>query len=148
MAPYKWYFAIVLILLPVMTGLSLAQPWLLQVAIDDFLLPQEVSGLWLLLGGYALTVVGHALLTYLQEYLMLLAGQNALRDIRQELFEHVQGLSSSFFKKNPVGRLMSRLTTDVESLQEALTSGIVTMIGDIITLTAIVVILLVMNWKL
>ncbi len=148
MRPYKWLFGLCLLLLPVLTAVSLAQPWLLQIIIDDYLIPGELGGLWIILAIYAGTILGQALFTFLQQYVMLYAGQKALFDLRQELFEHVQGLSSSFFKKNPVGRLMARLTTDVESLQEALSSGIITMIGDLITLTAIVVILLFMNWQL
>lgn len=148
MKPYKWLFGLTLLMMPILTAVSLTQPWLLQMAIDDFIIPGQWQGLWVILAVYAATVIGHAVLTYFQQYLMQLAGQHALRDLRQELFEHVQDLSSSFFKKNPVGRLMARMTTDVESLQEALSSGIITMIGDIITLLAIVVILLLMNWQL
>ena len=148
MRPYKWLFFICLMLLPVLSALSLVQPWLLQIAIDDFLIPQEISGLWIILVVYAGTVVGHGLLTYAQQYLMKFAGHQALRDLRQQLFDHVQDLSSEFFKKNPVGRIMARLTTDVESLEEALSSGIITMVGDIITLSAIVVILFYKDWQL
>lgn len=148
MSPYKLLFALSLLLLPAITAVSLAQPWLLQIAIDKHLIPRQIEGFWVILVVYAATVLGQSLLTYFQYFITQYAGQKALRDMRQELFEHVQELSSSFFKRNPVGRLMSRLTTDVESLQEALSSGIITMIGDIITLSAIVVILLFMSWKL
>ncbi len=148
MRPYKWLFLVCLFMLPAISAVSLVQPWLLQIAIDDHLMPGEWSGIWVILAVYAGTVVGHAVLTYAQQYLMKYAGHQALRDLRQKLFKHVQSLASDFFKNTPVGRLMTRLTTDVESLEEALSSGLVTMVGDLLTLSAIVVILLYKNWQL
>lgn len=148
MRPYRMMFLICLLMLPLLSGFSLLQPWLLQIAIDDYLVPRQPDGIGWVALAFGATIIGRALLGFLQFYLMQLAGQRALRDLRNQLFTHVQGLSTSFFKRNPIGRLMARMTTDVESLQEALSSGIVTMIGDIITLAAIVVILLYKNWQL
>ncbi|RAL23817.1 antibiotic ABC transporter ATP-binding protein [Lujinxingia litoralis] len=148
MRPYRWLFLLSLLSMPALTAVSLAQPWLLQIAIDDYLVPGQLQGLWQVLALYAVSIAAMAALTFGQMYVTQYAGQKALRDLRQELFEHVQGLSSDFFKKNPVGRLMSRMTTDIESLQEALSSGMISMVGDIITLSAIVVILLYKNWQL
>ena len=146
--PYKWLFLVCLLMLPAATAVNLAQPWLLQIAIDDYLIPRDIEGLWIIMVIFGATVIGHGVLTYFQQYLMKYAGHQALRDLRQELFEHVQQLASSYFKKTPVGRLMTRMTSDVENLEEALSSGIVTMVGDILTLAAIVVILLYKNWQL
>ena len=148
MRPYKWLFFLCLLFLPAITVVSLIQPWLLQITIDDYLMADDLEGLWVILVVYAACVVGHAVLMYYQQYLMKYAGHQALRDLRQQIFEHVQNLSSSYFKRTPVGRLMARMTTDVESLEEALSSGIITMVGDLITLGAIVVILLVADWRL
>ncbi len=148
MRPYRWLFLVCLLLLPLISAVSLVQPWLLQIAIDDYIVPESLDGMWIILAVYAGTVVGHSILMYAQQYLMKYAGHQALRDLRQQLFSHVQDLSSSFFKQTPIGRLMTRLTTDVESLEEALSSGIITMVGDLITLSAIVVILLVKDWRL
>ncbi|MFU8804655.1 MAG: ABC transporter ATP-binding protein [Bradymonadaceae bacterium] len=148
MRPYRLLFALTLLLMPMVTAVSLLQPWLLQIAIDDYFMPGEFSGMQWVILAFGASVLGRAVLEYFQFFIMQVAGQNALRDLRQEVFEHVQGLSSSFFKKNPVGRLMARMTTDIESLQEAVSSGMITMIADIITLGAIVVILLYKNWQL
>jgi len=148
MAPYKWTFALSILLLPVISGLALVQPYILQLVIDDHLMKQSFEGLPWLVGAFFGAIVGRALVQYLQFYVMQRAGQRALFDLRQRVFSHVQSLSVSFFHKNPVGRLMTRMTTDVDSLQEALSSGMVTMVGDIFTLCAIVVILLVKNWQL
>ncbi len=148
MRPYKWLFLLCLLLLPAATAVNLVQPFLLQIAIDDYLMAETVDGIWIIIVLFFGAVVAHGVLTYFQQYLMKYAGHQALRDLRLELFEHVQDLASSFFKKTPVGRLMTRMTSDVENLEEALSSGIVTMVGDLITLLAIVVILLSMNWQL
>lgn len=148
MKPYKWTFLVCLLLLPIVSGIQLLQPYLLQVAIDDYLVPQDLSGFEWIIGAFGATLVGRAGFSFLQFYLMQRAGQRALYDLRVEIFGHVQRLAVSFFHKNPIGRLMTRMTTDVESLQEALSSGMITMVGDLFTLAAIVVILLVLDWRL
>jgi ATP-binding cassette subfamily B protein len=148
MKPYKWTFLFCLLLLPLVSAIQLVQPYLLQVAIDDFLIPRKFDGIELLVGAFAASLFGRAFVEFGQLYLMQRAGQRALYDLRVEVFAHVQRLSVSFFHKNPVGRLMTRMTTDVESLQEALSSGMITMVGDIFTLSAIVVLLLVLDWRL
>lgn len=148
MRPYRFTFAICLILLPVMSGLQLVRPWLLQQAIDENLIPGNLDGFGLLIAAFAAAVFGAGIVQFIQFWLMQLAGQKALRDLRQRVFAHVQTLSVSFFHKNPVGRLMTRMTTDIESLQEALSSGMVTMLGDLVTLTGTVIILLYMDWRL
>ncbi len=146
--PYRLTFAACLLLLPAISGLSLVQPWIIQQAIDHHYVPRQIDGLGLLLLAYAATLVGEFALRFVQFYLMEHAGQRALRDLRCQVFEHMQRLKIAFFHRNPVGRLMTRLTTDVDSLQEALSSGVVTIIGDVFTLVGIVVILLARNWHL
>ncbi|MEZ4461342.1 MAG: ABC transporter ATP-binding protein [bacterium] len=145
--PYKGMFLASLLLLPLITTVDLLQPYLLQVAIDQYLIPKNLDGFGWLVAGFAGCVLLQAALQFAQVWVMQTAGQRALRDLRQDAFEHVQSLSVSFFQRQPLGRLMARLTTDIESLQEALASGMVTMIGDLITLSAIVVILLVKDWR-
>jgi ATP-binding cassette subfamily B protein len=148
MRPYWLTFSLCLLLLPVMSGLQLIQPHLLQVAIDNYLVPQEFEGLTWVIAAFGVAVFMQAGTRFLQFYLMQKAGQRALYDLRQKVFDHVQSLSVRFFNRHPTGRLMTRMTTDVESLQEALASGMITMVGDIITLVGIVVILLYKDWKL
>ena len=148
MRPYSGIFIFCLLLLPVISALQLVRPWLLQIAIDDFLVPQTLEGFWVVLVAFGLAVLGASLVQFLQFWLMQLAGQRALRDLRQAVFDHVQSLAVSFFHKNPVGRLMTRMTTDVESLAEALSSGMITMLGDLFTLFGTVMILLILDWRL
>lgn len=147
-APYGGLFLLCMLLLPVASALSLLQPHLIQIAIDDHFVPQVEEGLGLIVLAFGGTIVLEFCLRYAQIYLMELAGQQALRDLRCAVFGHIQRLRIAYFHKNPVGRLMTRLTSDVDSLQEALSSGVVTIVGDLFTLAAIVVILLVKNWRL
>lgn len=148
MAPYKLTFLFCLLLLPLLSGLELIQPYLLQVAIDDHLVPKKTEGIGLIALLFVLTLFGRSITQVTQVYFMQKAGQRALYDLRREIFDHVQTLSTRYFHKNPIGRLMTRMTTDVESLQEALSSGMITMLGDFFTLGAIVVILLIKDVKL
>lgn len=147
MWPYRRLFFSSLIILPLITTLTLVQPWIIQRAIDNHLVPQDLTGFPILVAAYATCLIVIAALEFTQVWVMQLAGQRALRDVRQDVFEHVQTLSSRFFQTQPVGRLMARMTTDIESLQEALASGMITMLGDILMLTGIVVILLVKDWQ-
>lgn len=148
MRPYRVTFIFCLLLLPVASAFGLAQPHLLQVAIDDYLVPRNLDGLPWVVAAFGAAVFLQAGARYLQFVLMQKAGQRALYDLRQRMFSHVQTLSVGFFHRHPTGRLMTRMTTDIESLQEALSSGMITMVGDIITLVAIVGILLYKDWKL
>jgi ATP-binding cassette subfamily B protein len=85
---------------------------------------------------------------YGQAYLTAWMGQRVMADLRQTVFAHLQRLSVAFFDRHPVGRLMTRVTSDVETLNELFSSGVVTVFGDLFTLAAIVVMMLVMNWRL
>jgi ATP-binding cassette subfamily B multidrug efflux pump len=145
--PYRGMFFLSLLLLPAISAVELLQPYLLQIAIDQYIVPRDLSGFHLVVLAFAACVLSQGILQFTQVWVMQTAGQRALRDLRQAVFDHVQSLSVAFFQRQPLGRLMARLTTDIESLQEALASGMVSMIGDLFTLTAIVVILLWKDWR-
>src|SRR5207342_2165645 len=88
------------------------------------------------------------LLEYLQTYFMQWAGQMVMYDLRSEIFRHLQRLHIGFYDKNPVGRLVTRVTTDVDALNEMFTSGVVSIFEDIFVLAGILAIMLCMNWWL
>jgi len=146
--PYAWLFAICVLLLPLSAAAGLLQPHLIQLVIDGHLVPRQWDGMWTLMGLF----VGVVAVEYATKvglgYLMQLAGQRVLRDLRVAVFAKIQRLSIAWFHRNPVGRIMTRLTSDIDALQEALSGGVVTIIADVLTLAAIVVILLLKNWKL
>lgn len=120
---------------------SLALPLLVMEALDGPLTDGELDGLWPLLWGYGgITVV---LIASQSAYTWTVdkTGQNALLDLRMAVFEHLQRLNASFYDKTPIGRLVGRVTTDVEALQEMFSSGVVTILGDLLFLIATLVIL-------
>lgn len=146
--PYRWTFGIALMLLPVISFMGLVQPQILQIAIDKYFVPRDMAGFgWLALLMLA-AILGEFGARFGQSILAQVAGEKVLRDMRVAVFEHLNTMSVSFFHRNPIGRLMARLTTDADSISEALSSGVLTIIADLVTLVAIVIILLVKSWKL
>lgn len=146
--PYRWYAVAAVLLLLGTAGLTLVGPWLTQRALD-VAVPAHDAALLLRL---ALLLLGALLLEfgfdYAQAYLTAWMGQRVMADLRLQLFSHLQRLSIGYFDRNPVGRLMTRVTSDVETLNELFSSGVVTVFGDLFTLAAIVSMMLVMEWRL
>ncbi|MGB5153974.1 MAG: ABC transporter ATP-binding protein, partial [Candidatus Sulfotelmatobacter sp.] len=140
-------------------------PYLTKVAIDRYLAPREAatatsSGIWSWLSQNAITGIAQLagiyvgllvfsfLLEFLQTYFMQWTGQKVMFDLRRQIFRHLQRLHVAFFDKNPVGRLVTRVTTDVDALNEMFTSGVVSIFEDIFVLAGILGVMLCMNWKL
>lgn len=146
--PYQLQVAAAIVMLVLASGLELIGPWLTRVAIDRAFPQADYSFLSLLgllfLGSLALA----ALLGYLQTILMAWIGQRVMIDLRNALFSHLQRLDLRFFDRNPVGRLMTRVTGDIEVLNEMFTSGVVTIFGDVFTISAIITAMLLMDWRL
>jgi ATP-binding cassette subfamily B protein len=129
-------------------ALELLQPYLIKVAIDSHILPGDWPGLAPVAAAFLLTLAGLYALRTLQSYLMNLTGQRAMHDLRHRLFAHAQRMDAAFFDKNPVGRLMTRILNDVEAVSDMFGSGIVAILGDLVTLAGVVVVMLAMNWRL
>lgn len=150
--PYRWSVALAVGLLLVASATELAGPQLYRIAIDRYIVPRsgapDVWGLFVLAAGYLLLLgVGFAA-RWTQNVLMQAVGQQAMVDLRTEVFAHLQRLPVGFFHRNPVGRLVTRVTHDVESLNELLTSGLVAVFGDLLTLLGVVVAMLWLDWRL
>ncbi len=135
-------------LFPAVALLELAQPYLVKIAIDEHILRRDWAGLGRVAGLFLLLLIGLYVLRAAQAYLTQLTGQRVIHDLRAALFAHLQRQDSAFFDRNPVGRLMTRVLNDGEAIQELFTSGLVSLLGDVVTLTGVVVIMLGMNWKL
>ncbi|HEX5041261.1 MAG TPA: ABC transporter ATP-binding protein [Candidatus Polarisedimenticolaceae bacterium] len=146
--PYRGLVALTLLLLATVSAAQLAQPYLLKLAIDGYIVQGKAAGLLLPAGLFLLALLAEFVLGFFQLYVLEKTGQNVVFDLRQAVFAHLQRLPSSFFDRNPVGRLMTRLTSDVESLNEAFTSGLVLILADLAKLAAIVAILVWMDWRL
>lgn len=137
-----------LALLILASACRLALPWLVMRAIDEHLSVGDLDGFRWLIAGVVGLAAAEFWIRRAQMYTVERAGQDSLYDLRLAVFRHLQRLSSSFYDKTPIGRLVGRVTTDVEALQEMFSSGAVTILGDFVFLAATVVILLVLQWKL
>jgi ATP-binding cassette, subfamily B, multidrug efflux pump len=146
--PYKKQLALSLFLLVAITLLQLAGPYLVKVAIDSYILRNDWAGLNLIIAVYLAVLLLAFLLQYVQVYIMQLSGQRAMFDIRVGLFSHLQKMSLSFFNRNPLGRIVTRVVNDVETLNEMFTQGIVVAVGDLLTLIAIVTAMLSLDARL
>ena len=148
LAPYKLVVAVSLVLVLLVSALKLVGPILTKIAIDDYIAAGEIGGLNVIALVYVLALVAHFVISYFQIYIMNMAGQRVMADMRREIFSHLQRLHPSFFDKNPVGRLVTRVTTDVEALNELFTSGVVTIFGDVFMLVGIMGVLIYLDWRL
>jgi ATP-binding cassette subfamily B multidrug efflux pump len=146
--PQRPLLVATLALFPAIALAELAQPYLIKVAIDDHILAGDWRGLSLTVAVYAATLAALYGLRSLEGYLMALAGQRVTHDLRAALFGHLLRLEAAFFDRNPVGRLMTRVLSDVEAVSEAFTSGLLAVAADVITLTGVVAVMLWMDWRL
>jgi ATP-binding cassette subfamily B multidrug efflux pump len=135
-------------LFPAVALIELAQPYLVKIAIDEHILRRDWAGLGRVALLFLLLLIVLYGLRAAQAYLTQLTGQRVIHDLRAALFAHLQRQDARFFDRMPVGRLMTRLLNDGEAIQELFTSGLVSLLGDVVTLTGVVVIMLGMNWKL
>ncbi len=146
--PYRIRIAVAFALSVATAGLQTLTPWLVKVAIDRYIANHDLMGLNFVGITYVLVLVAQMLLAYFQIYIMQMTGQHIMYDMRVQIFSHIQRLELNFFHKNPVGRLMTRVTNDVDVLNELFTAGVVSILGDILTLSAIMVAMLITNTPL
>ena len=147
LAPYKLVVAVSLVLVLLVSALKLVGPILTKVAIDDYIAAGDLEGLNLIALVYGLALMAQFVISYFQIYIMNMAGQRVMADMRREIFSHLQRLQPAYFDKNPVGRLVTRVTTDVDALNELFTSGVVTIFGDIFMLVGIMGVLIYLDWR-
>src|SRR5918996_4250579 len=126
--PYKRMFLTAMLLLPLQESFGLAQPYLMKVAIDQYIGGRDIWGLQGVGLLYLVALLGESVAVFFHYYLTMRVSQRCLADLRVAIFAHVQKLPMSYFDRNPVGRLVTRMTTDVDVLQEMFSSGVVTLI--------------------
>ena len=160
--PYRLQVAIALVSIILKSFCDVLGPYLVKVAIDRYLapVPAAASGMWNWLSPRPTTGVAQISLIYvsllaltfvfefLQTYFMQWTGQQVMFDLRSQIFRHLQRMHVAFYDKNPVGRLVTRVTTDVDALNDMFTSGVVSIFEDLFVLLGILGIMLCMNWKL
>jgi ATP-binding cassette subfamily B protein len=160
--PYRWQLGISLVSILLKSSADVIQPLLVMVAVDKFLAPipglhtfldfllskDPYRGVAQIAGVYVGLLLFSFLLEYLQTYFMQWIGQKVMFDLRSQLFRHLQRMHIAYYDQNPVGRLVTRVTTDVDALNDMFTSGVVSIFEDVFVLAGIVGIMLCKNWKL
>lgn len=146
--PYKKYMVLAIVLNIIVAALGPLRPYLTKIAVDDYIVHKNYPGItWIaiaMLGTLLFQSVMQYLLTYYTQYL----GQRTILDLRKELFTHTQKLSARFFDKTPIGRLVTRVTNDVESLNELFSSGIIMVFSDVFIVIWIIGFMFLMDWQL
>ncbi len=160
--PYRWQVVVALVAIILKAGLDVLGPYLTKTAIDKYLAhaagshsildnwlsSQPVTGIAELAGLYVGTLALTFLFEFLQTYYMQWTGQMVMFDLRSQIFRHLQRMHIGFYDKNPVGRLVTRVTTDVDALNEMFTAGVVSIFEDVFVLLGIIAIMIAMSWKL
>ncbi len=130
------------------SGLDLVGPYLTKVAIDRHIASHDAPGLSRVALFYLLALGAAWLVRYLQNQIMQMTGQRIMQDMRRDIYAHLQRLHVGYFDRNPVGRLMTRVTTDVDAVNELFTSGVVTVFGDLFALVGIMIVMLSLDFRL
>ena len=146
--PYRVRVVVSVVLLLVVTVLQLSGPVLVQIAIDDYISVGDNAGLARISLIYLAILITAFLLSFLQFYTMQIIGQRVMHDIRTQVFRHLQKLHLAFFDRNPVGRLVTRVTNDVSALDELFSAGVVAIFGDFLTLIGIVIAMFYYSWQM
>jgi ATP-binding cassette subfamily B multidrug efflux pump len=159
---YAWQVTVALTAIILKAGCDVLQPFLVKVAIDRYLSPQAntstflagwlspnaLTGVAQLASIYLGLLVASFLFDFLQTYYMQWTGQKVMFDLRSQIFRHLQRMHLAFFDRNPVGRLVTRVTSDVDAVNEMFTSGVVSIFEDVFVLAGIISIMLLLDWKL
>ena len=148
LAPYKGLFALSLGLLPLISVCLLLQPWIVKQAIDQCVAAGTTDGLAFWTAAFAAAFIGEFALLYWQNVVTMQLAQKSLADLRMAVFRKVESMETAFFDRNPVGRLVTRMTTDVDVINEMFAAGAITMIMDVLTLVGIVAIMFALHAKL
>jgi ATP-binding cassette, subfamily B, multidrug efflux pump len=155
--PYKWRVIFALALVMAVTPLELVSPYLFKIGLDRYIVPGAAHqidpaaafrGLIFIAVMYLLVLIVSFAVQYVQVRVMQRVGQETMYDLRGEIFGQLQKLPLSFYDRSPVGRLVTRVTTDVDSLNELFAAGVVTMLNDVVLLVGMAVWLFVWNWQL
>ena len=148
LAPYKWWVLVAFVLTAGASFLGPLRPRLVQEAIDGYIVPGDLEGLQgiiLLLVG---ALVGEGIFSLMQGYLTQWIGQHAIYDLRTKVFRHIQRQPLRFFDRTPVGRLITRTTSDVEALSDVLSAGVVVIMGNLFRIAFILYFMFSLNWVL
>ncbi|TVQ11247.1 MAG: ABC transporter ATP-binding protein [Balneolaceae bacterium] len=146
--PYRWLLLLALVLTLLSAFLGPLRPYLIQIAVDDYIAEDDYSGLFRITAIFALVLVLETILMIAVTFLTRWIGQSTLFKLRNAVFNKIQSLHVQFFDRNPIGRLITRTTNDIEALSDLLSSGVVNMIGDLFRIIFIMGFMFYMSWEL
>ena len=146
--PY-WKLVIAALSLTLLTNILVSlQPYFTKVAVDDFIVPKQIDGIWLFALAFFGLFLFRFLFSYIQEILLNTVGQRVMFDLRTQIFTKLQHQELAYYDKYPVGRIVTRLTADVDALNEMFTSGVIDVLGDLVVIFAIMAIMFWLDWRL
>ena len=146
--PY-WHLVAIALTLTLVTNILIStQPYFTKVAVDDFITPKNTDGIWLFAIAFFAVFLFRFIFSYIQEILLNTVGQKVMFDLRTELFTKLQRQEVAYYDRYPVGRIMTRLTSDVDALNELFTSGVIDVLGDLVVIFAIIGMMFWLDWKL
>ena len=146
--PYMSVFYILVLLTISLSILQPIRPYITQIIIDDYISVNDIKGLQFMIILLIALLTVNAVVMYFHTYLSGWLGQNIIRDIRIKLFSHLQKFKLQFFDKTPIGRVVTRNVSDIETIADIFGQGIASIIGDILQLVGIVILMFILNWKL
>lgn len=146
--PYRWYVVLGIALTLGASYLGTVRPYLTKVAVDDYIAYNDLDGLLWIVFLLVAALVGEFIILVLNTYLTRWFGQGTLYSLRNAVFEKIQSLHVQFFDRNPIGRLITRTTSDIEALSDLLSDGVVNIIGDLFRIFFILYFMLTMSWEL
>lgn len=148
LAPSRWYVALAVGSSVVISGLEAVRPYFTKIAVDVNIKNGDARGLLITVSMFLGVLILRGVVQYFNAYLTQWIGQRAIFDLRMEIFRHLQRLSLKFYDRNPIGRMITRVTNDVEVLNEMFSSGIVMVFSDVFMIIGIVWFMFSMNWQL
>ena len=146
--PYRRHVALGIVLSIAVSSMEAVRPYFTKVAVDQNIAQKDAHGLLVTTLLFFGLMAARGFVQYANTYLTQWIGQRTIFDLRMEVFEHLQGLGLRFFDRNPIGRLITRVTNDIEVLNEMFSSGIVMVFSDVFTIIGILYFMFSMNWKL
>src|SRR3972149_12121651 len=146
--PYVWHVVLAILMSIVVSGMEAIRPWFTKHAVDVNIAQRDMQGLLFTAILFLIVLIARGVVQYLNTYLTQWIGQRTIYDLRMQLFEHLQTLGLRFFDRNPIGRLITRVTNDIEVLNEMFSSGIVMVFSDVFTIIGILYFMFSLNWQL
>ena len=146
--PY-WKLAAAALVLTLLTNiLGNLQPYFTKLAVDDYIVPKKIDGIWLFSFAFFCLFLFKFISSYIQEILLNVVGQRVMFDLRTQIYTKLQQQEVAYYDKNPVGRIITRITSDVDALNELFTSGVIDVLGDLVSIIVIVGMMFFLDWKL